>query len=57
MYSQLQIGGKFGMQTLEQCLSDLVGQSIITTDEAIYKCNRPNVLKGLLEEKNSNSEI
>ena len=54
VYSQLQIGGKFGMQTLEQCLADLVNKSIITTDEALYKCNRPNVLKGLLEEMNKN---
>ena len=52
VYSQLQIGGKFGMQTLEQCLAELVSKSVITTDEAIYKCNRPNVLKGILEEKN-----
>ena len=55
VYSQLQIGAKFGMQTLEQCLSDLVSRSIITTDEAMYKCNRPNVLKGLLEEMNSSN--
>jgi len=53
VYSQLQIGGKFGMQTLEQCLSELVAQSKITTDEALYKCNRPNVLKGLLDEANA----
>ena len=53
VYSQLQIGGKFGMQTLEQCLSVLVAQSKITTDEALYKCNRPNVLKGLLDEINT----
>ena len=52
VYSQLQIGGKFGMQTLEQSLSQLVTQSIITTDEAFYKCNRPNVLKGILDEIN-----
>ena len=52
VYSQLQIGGKFGMQTLEQSLSQLVAQSIITTDEAFYKCNRPNVLKGILDEMN-----
>ena len=52
VYSQLQIGGKFGMQTLEQSLSQLVSQSIITTDEAYYKCNRPNVLKGILDEIN-----
>ena len=53
VYSQLQIGGKFGMQTLEQNLSELVSKSIITTDEAMYKCNRPNVLKGILDEANS----
>ena len=41
------------MQTLEQCLSELVSKSAITTDEALYKCNRPTVLKGLLEEINS----
>ena len=52
VYSQIQIGGKFGMQTLEQCLSDLVTKNIITTDEALYKCNRPTVLKGILEESN-----
>ena len=52
VYSQLQIGGKFGMQTLEQSLSQLVSQSVITPDEAYYKCNRPNVLKGILDEIN-----
>ena len=53
VYSQLQIGGKFGMQTLEQSLCELVAQSKITTDEALYKCNRPNVLTGLLNEINT----
>tara|TARA_Y100001968_G_scaffold325686_1_gene367384 strand:+ start:75 stop:1160 length:1086 start_codon:yes stop_codon:yes gene_type:complete len=57
VYSQLQIGGKFGMKTLEQCLSELVTKGVITTDEAIYKCNRPNVLQGLLSEINSSSNI
>ena len=42
-----------GETTLEQCLSGLVAQSKITTDEALYKCNRPNVLKGLLDEINA----
>ena len=53
VYSQLQIGGKFGMQTLEQCLAGLVSKNTITTDEAMYKCNRPNVLKGILDEMSS----
>ena len=56
VYSQLQIGGKFGMQTLEQCLAELVSKSVITTDEAMYKCNKPNVLKGILDESNNNPE-
>ena len=46
-----------GDTTLEQCLSQLVGKGLITTDEAVYKCNRPNVLKGLLEEINSSTNI
>ena len=53
VYSQLQIGTKFGMQTLEQNLSNLVKKGIITNDEALYKSNRPSILKGLLEELNS----
>ena len=53
VYSQLQIGTKFGMQTLEQNLSNLVKKGIITNDEARYKSNRPSILKGLLEELNS----
>ena len=57
VYSQLQIGGKFGMQTLEQSLAQLVTQGLITTDEAVYKCNRPNVLKGLLDDNNSSNTI
>ena len=52
VYSQLQIGTKFGMQTLEQHLSNLVKKGVITNEEATYKCNRPTVLKGLLEELN-----
>tara|TARA_B100001093_G_C26780225_1_gene994247 strand:- start:331 stop:1407 length:1077 start_codon:yes stop_codon:yes gene_type:complete len=56
VYSQLQIGTKFGMQTLEQHLSNLVKKGIITNEEAIYKCNRPSVLKGLLDELNPTSK-
>ena len=57
VYSQLQIGGKFGMQTLEQSLSQLVARGEITTDEAVYKSNRPNVLRGLLDDMNSSNNI
>ena len=37
------------MQTLEQALSKNVFQGSITKEEAFYKCNRPNVLQGLLD--------
>ncbi len=47
--SQLQVGAKYGMQTLEQALSKNVFQGSITKEEAFYKCNRPNVLQGLLD--------
>ena len=49
VYSQLQVGAKYGMQTLEQALSKNVIQGLITKEEAFYKCNRPNVLQGLLD--------
>ena len=49
VYSQLQVGAKYGMQTLEQALSAHVANGLITMDEAFYKCNRPNVLQGLLD--------
>ena len=49
VYSQLQVGAKYGMQTLEQALSKHVIKGLITKEEAFYKCNRPNVLQGLLD--------
>ncbi len=49
VYSQMQVGAKYGMQTLEQGLSLHVSAGKITKEEAFYKCNRPNVLQGLLE--------
>ena len=49
IYSQIQVGAKYGMQTLEQALAEHVTNGKITPDEAFYKCNRPNVLKSLIE--------
>lgn len=34
MYSTIQTGQKEGMQTLDQCLQDLVAKRIISTDQA-----------------------
>ncbi len=49
IYSQIQIGAKFGMQTLEQSLSELIKKGFISRDEAFLKCNKSNVLSSLLE--------
>ena len=37
MYSAIQTGQQFGMQTLDQCLSDLVGKGVVTRQEAKLK--------------------
>ena len=49
IYSQIQIGAKYGMQTLEQSLASLVNRDMISKEEAFFKCNRPAVLKDLIE--------
>ena len=38
VYSQIQVGAKFGMQTLEQSLEQLVKSDSITSEEAFLKC-------------------
>tara|TARA_E500000331_G_scaffold116412_1_gene113674 strand:- start:2366 stop:3448 length:1083 start_codon:yes stop_codon:yes gene_type:complete len=49
VYSQIQVGAKYGMQTLEQALAIHVEEGLITKEEAYFKCNRPNVLNGLFD--------
>ncbi|MDB4653792.1 type IV pilus twitching motility protein PilT [Synechococcus sp. AH-551-E02] len=44
IYSQLQTGGKDGMNTLEQCLKQLVDKGDITQLEAISKASNPKAL-------------
>ena len=49
IYSQIQVGAKFGMQTLEQSLSELLIKGKIPKEEAFSKSNKPSVLKGILD--------
>ena len=42
MYSAIQTGTSMGMQTLDQCLSDLVKKGLITRDVAKSKAKEPN---------------
>ena len=44
IYSQLQTGSKEGMNTLEQCLLDLVNSGDITRQEAMGKASNPKAL-------------
>ncbi len=44
IYSQLQTGSREGMNTLEQCLSNLVNEGKITHQEAIAKCSNPKAI-------------
>jgi twitching motility protein PilT len=42
MYSAIQTGGSVGMQTMDQCLSDLVQKRLVTRDEARTKARFPD---------------
>ncbi len=44
IYSQIQTGSKDGMNTLEQCLSDLVNSGKITKEEAMGKASIPKAI-------------
>ena len=41
MYSAIQTGGALGMQTLDQCLEDLVSKGVVSRDAAREKAARP----------------
>ncbi len=41
MYSAIQTGGSLGMQTMDQCLSDLVARRVISTEAAREKAKMP----------------
>ncbi|MBI5886437.1 MAG: type IV pilus twitching motility protein PilT [Deltaproteobacteria bacterium] len=49
VYSQMQVGqSKFGMQTMNQCLVNLVGRRLINMDEAMGRSSEPDELKQML---------
>jgi twitching motility protein PilT len=49
LYSQIQTGGQYGMQTLERALAVLVQEGIVELAEALSKSSRPEDLQRLLE--------
>ena len=44
IYSQLQTGNREGMNTLEQCLLQLVAEGLITRNEALNKAGNPRAI-------------
>jgi twitching motility protein PilT len=50
IYSMIQTGGQYGMQTLERCLANLVQNDRVTAEEAVRKTTRPEELARLLEQ-------
>jgi twitching motility protein PilT len=49
VYSYMQTGSQRGMQTMEQCLTELVQRNVIRTTEAIARSSRPDALVSALE--------
>ena len=54
IYSQIQVGAKFGMQTLEQSLFDLFTKGLINKEEAFSKSNKQSVLQSIIENNDNN---
>jgi twitching motility protein PilT len=48
IYSIMQAGGKFGMQTMDQSLAQLVRSSAITMDVAVERCHNEDDLRRLV---------
>ena len=44
MYSAIQTGAQQGMQTLDQCLADLVTKGVVSKEEARYKAANKDAL-------------
>ena len=49
IYSQLQTGGKEGMNTIDQCLAELINKNEITLEEGLSKTNNQEAVKQLLK--------
>ena len=57
MYSSIQTGGRLGMVTLENSLSDLVKKKLIRPEDALAKSSRPEDLEKLIAAELASSGI
>jgi len=44
MYSAIQTGAQVGMQTLDQCLKNLISKGVVNKEEARAKAKMPEAL-------------
>jgi twitching motility protein PilT len=44
MYSAIQTGQQVGMQTLDQCLAELVSKGIVSKEEARFKAQNKDAI-------------
>jgi twitching motility protein PilT len=51
IYSAMQAGGKYGMQTMDQSIADLIKRQNLPMDIALERCSNPEDLRRLLGEK------
>jgi twitching motility protein PilT len=49
--SVMQSGGQYGMQTLDQCLCNMVSKGTITREDALAVCHDPDELQAFLNER------
>ena len=49
MYSAIQTGAQQGMQTLDQCLAELVTKGVVSKEEARYKASNKDACKGSMD--------
>jgi twitching motility protein PilT len=45
MYSSIQTGQQFGMQTMDQCLQDLVRRGLVTRQDAMMRAKTKEIFK------------
>ena len=57
IYSVLQAGSKYGMQTMNQALADLVRRRQITRDHALNRSSVPDELAQLLQHEGPASSL
>ena len=48
MYSMIQTGAQYEMQTLESSLADLYRKGLVTAEDALSKSSRPDELKRMI---------